>query len=64
MAEPKIDLTALRIDVHIHENRRDALLTIVGKDKPLTVSIPVEALEKLRDHISERLDLATRLRPV
>lgn len=60
---PQADLDAVAIDVHIHESRREALLTVVGKDKPLSVSIPVQALVELRDRISERLEQATRLRP-
>jgi hypothetical protein len=61
---PRADLDAVLIEVTVHENHEEALLTIVGTERTLTVSIPVPALVKLRDRIGERLDPATRLRGV
>jgi hypothetical protein len=51
----KIDFEALAIDVHLIEGMQGAVLTIVSIDNSLEVSLPLQALEQLRDRISRIL---------
>ena len=51
----KIDFEALTIDVHLIEGTQIAVLTIVSIENSLEVSLPLQALEELRDRISRML---------
>jgi len=51
----KIDFEALAIDVHLIEGTQIGVLTVVSIDNSLEVSLPLQALEELRDRISRML---------
>ena len=48
----KIDFEALAIDLHLSEETQIAVLTLVSTHESLEVSLPLQALEELRDRIS------------
>jgi hypothetical protein len=57
LASPGTPFRALAIDLHLTEDHRTALLTVVADREPgLEVLLPVEGLKNFRDLIDQKLN--------